>query len=118
MKTQTIQEFLNAVEDDKTFGVKFIKRTNGEERTMSARRGVKKGVKNDESVNGSWNRKTQDAEHNVLTCYDMNKIETVGEKGAFRRIPLDSLMEVKHHGEHYVMDEEKGVLVKVGDVEE
>ncbi|ASV44224.1 hypothetical protein PBI_SCTP2_209 [Salicola phage SCTP-2] len=113
MKTQTVQEFVNAVDDNNTFTVRFIKRTNGEERTMNARRRVSKGVKNDEGTNGSWNRANQDAQHNVLTCYDMNKIEKVGKKGAHRRINLDDILEVRHHGERYLMDQDKGVLVEV-----
>lgn len=118
MKTLTIDQFINEVNDGKTFGVEFIKRSNGEYRVMSARRGVKKGVKNVEDKRGSWNRVENDKKHGVLTCYDMNKvdesIELEENKGAFRRIPLDGIVKVSVHGVQYVMDKESGVLVSEG----
>ena len=100
------------------FGVEFIKK-NGEYRRMAARRGVTKGVKNDSGTNGSWNRVAQDKAHQVLTCYDMNKVDETKpidqSKGAFRRIPLTRLKKVRVHGTSYTFDEDSGLLVKDND---
>lgn len=97
------------------FGVEFEK-ANGEYRKMSARRGVTKGVKNDTSTNGSWNRVAQDKAHQVLTCYDMNKVDETKpveeSKGAHRRIPLTRLKKVKLAGTKYTFNEETGLLIK------
>ena len=50
----------------KIFGVSFIKRTNGELRHMSARRGVRKGVTGE-------GLKYDPESKQLLTVYDMNK---------------------------------------------
>ena len=50
----------------KIFGVEFIKRTTGESRTMSARRGVGKGVTGE-------GLKFDPESRQLLTVYDMNK---------------------------------------------
>lgn len=118
-KTLTVQQFINEVDDGEFFSVEFIKRTNGEFRQMTARRGVKKGVKNDTGTNGSWNRVNQDKEHGVLTCYDVNKVVDHDDlegnpknKGAFRRIPLDGLLRAKVHGTRYVYNHNRNVFVE------
>lgn len=119
--TMTVSEFKEKVSTPNeygltpVFGVAFTK-ANGDYRKMSARRGVKKGVKNDSSANGSWNRKNNDAMHNLLTVYDMNKVDenkpVEESKGAFRRIPLERLISVKMNGEVFIFDKEKQLLVK------
>lgn len=118
MKTMTIQEFINEVDDGKYFSVKFIKKDNTL-REMTARRGVHKDVKNDSGTNGSWNRKQLDAVHEVLTVYDANKYDEnkseEDNRGAHRRINLKTIQEVKLHGIHYSMDTEKGILVEQKD---
>ena len=118
-KTLTVQQFVNEVNDGEFFSVEFIKRTNGEFRQMTARRGVSKGVKNDSGTNGSWNRVNQDKEHGVLTCYDVNKVvdhdnleENPKNKGAFRRIPLDGLLRAKAHGIRYEFDKNRNIFVE------
>mgnify|MGYP000282247883 CR=1 FL=1 len=125
--SMTVEEFKETVRDGKMFSVKFIKKTNGEVRDMVARRGVFKGVKNDSSVNGSWNRKQQDATYNVLTVFDVNKLPSDVEvvetdekgkavkpehRGAFRRINLDGLLEVKVHGNTYTYNDKQKKLIK------
>lgn len=118
-KTLTIQEFIEEVSDKKIFFVSFIKKTNGEYREMNAIRGVGKGVKNDAGTNGSWNRVNQDKVHNVLTCYDSLKLQDNEDldnktnRGAFRRINLDDLVEVKAHGVRYKFDKEKNLLIEL-----
>lgn len=119
-KVMTIDEF-KEIADKKneyglteTFGVEFIK-ANGEYRKMSARRSVGQGVKNDSSKRGSWNRKENDAEHNLLTVYDMNKKDENNpdkSKGAHRRIALSRLKKIKLKGVVYVYDEERQLLVE------
>lgn len=123
MKTMTVQDFVDTVSTRNenngytTFGVGFTK-ANGDYRKMSARRGVKVGVKNDAGTNGAWNRVNNDIQNNVLTVYDMNKVnenESNGDepsKGAFRRISLDRLDYVKVKGVKYLYDEATGMLVQ------
>lgn len=128
----TIEDMIVEIGDGKIFSVEFIKKTNGEYRKMVARRGVYKGVKNDEGTNGAWNRKALDAMHKVLTVYDVNKLEdkesTVlldidgnvvnkKDRGAFRRINLDGLKKAKINGVSYIFDEDKKVLVEVDELE-
>ena len=52
--------------EGKIFGVSFIKRTTGELRHMSARRGVRKGV------NGEGLKYDPESKQ-LITVYDMNK---------------------------------------------
>tara|TARA_R110000824_G_scaffold221077_2_gene408209 strand:- start:153 stop:431 length:279 start_codon:yes stop_codon:yes gene_type:complete len=52
--------------DGRIFGVSFIKRTTGELRHMSARRGVRKGV------NGEGLKYDPESKQ-LITVYDMNK---------------------------------------------
>lgn len=124
MDTMTIAQFVEMVSTKNenngyvTFGVGFTK-ANGEYRIMSARRGVSKGVKNDSGVNGSWNRKSNDAANNVLTVYDMNKVDENTQsgndatKGAFRRIPLNRIDYVKVKGAEYQYDQDTELLIRV-----
>jgi hypothetical protein len=59
---------------------------------MTARRGVTKGVKG-----VAVDRAGEDTRNNVLTVYDMQKLEEgKDDKGAFRRINLDALVSLKH----------------------
>lgn len=118
-KTLTVQEFINEVDDGKYFYVEFIKKTNGEYRKMKAQRRVSVGVKNDPGTNGSWNRKNQDAEHNVLTCWDSEKmvddnVDNPKNRGAHRRINLDGLICATAHGVYYDFDKDRKLFVEVG----
>lgn len=116
-KTMTLDQFLVEIDDGKKFGVTFIKKTNGEIRVMNAQRRVKVGVKNDPGTNGSWNRAAQDKMHNVLTCYDSNKVDETkdenGNKGAHRRINLDGLLEAKVHGVRYRFDKATNMFIEM-----
>ena len=80
------------------FGVTFI--TKDERlRDMACRLGVQKGVK------GIVDRKSEDAEHNVLTVFDFNadrKDNT--EKGGFRRINFDTLTRLRINGFTYEIE--------------
>lgn len=115
MNTMTIDQLVSAVRGTSTtFGVTFIKKGNGEVRTMSARMGVKKGVK---GVLPKGQRKAEDAANSVLTVFDMNADKGAlhtfddGKKGAFRRINLDGLQSVNLSGTHYEWDSENQRLV-------
>jgi hypothetical protein len=68
------------VGDGKIAAVTFIKRTNGEERRMICRTGVKKGVT---GRGAAYDPNTK----NLLTVYDM-------EKQAFRTIPAENVVEI------------------------
>ena len=69
------------------FGVEFIKRTTGELRTMSARRGVGKGVTGE-------GLKFDPESRQLLTVYDMNK------KG-HRMISTDTITGLSFQGINY-----------------
>jgi hypothetical protein len=93
----SLENFLNEVNDGKLFTVTFVKKTDGTLRTMTARRGVTKGVKG-----VAVDRAGEDTRNNVLTVYDMQKLEEgKDDKGAFRRINLDALVSLKHKGKQY-----------------
>src|SRR5476651_915367 len=96
-KILSLEDFLADVNDGKMFTVTLVKKTDGELRTMTARRGVSKGVKG-----VAIDRAGEDKRNNVLTVYDMQKLEEgKDEKGAFRRINLESLVSLKHKGKQY-----------------
>lgn len=102
----TLDEFKAKTEDGQLFSVDFIKRGNGELRTMTARRGVKKGVK---GVGMSY----VPEEHNLLTVYDMQvmdpkaphnqgKSEEELQRGAFRSINLEALVALRMDGKKWL----------------
>lgn len=78
------------VSDGKIFSITFIKRTTGLPRTMTARRGVTahltgEGLRYDPS------------EHDLMTVYDLDKC-------AYRTVPLDAVVSLRHHGKLEVYD--------------
>jgi len=73
----------------KIFGVRFIKRTNGEMRTMSARRGVTKGV------NGQGLKYDPESKQ-LLTVYDMHK-------QGYRMINTNDIMNLRINGNLYMI---------------
>jgi hypothetical protein len=90
----TIQEFREFV-GDTIFTVEFIKRTDGTNRVMNARLGVKKGVT-------GAGLKFNPTKKNLLVCYDVQKLEAgATEKGAFRMINFDSIIRIKARGIDY-----------------
>lgn len=111
----SMDDFKMEIADGKMFSVQFKKRDSDEIRNMTARRGVRKGVKNDPGTNGAWNRKNLDRMHDILTVYDVNKLpddkfvilDSDGklvdnsQRGAFRRINLPGIISVKVHGRRY-----------------
>jgi hypothetical protein len=99
-----LEEFEKATSDGTIFTVDFIKRTTGEMRKMNCRRGVKKGVTGE-------GRKFDPKAKNLLGVFDMQVVETSGEKGAFRFINLEGLMTLKFKGEKYDWDNETGCFV-------
>jgi len=78
----------------KVFGVTFIKRTTGEERKMSARTGVRKGVTGE-------GLKFNPTAKGLLKVWDMN----AGKGGnGHRFIPEDGLLTLKVEGEVYEVE--------------
>jgi len=73
----------------KIFGVSFIKRTNGEIRTMSARRGVSKGV------NGEGLKYDPESKQ-LLTVYDMHK-------QGYRMINTNDILNLSINGNRYMI---------------
>lgn len=99
MNKMTVAEFVQRVRGtNEMFSVVFVKKTNGEIRKMTARMAVKKNVTmNSDPVK----RKQEDRDNNVLTCFDMNKVDEGNVRGAFRRINLENLLRVKMQGTEY-----------------
>lgn len=104
----SLQEFIEKTGDGRIFTVDFVKRGDGTIRTMSARRGVKKGVT---GAGQSYDPKTK----NLLTVYDMQKLDPSAphnkgkstdemEKGAFRNINLEALVALRMGGQSYDWD--------------
>ena len=86
-------ELAYELSDGKIFKVIFIKRTTGEFREMSCRRGVTK-----ELLGGDL--PYDPLEKNLLTVYDL-------EKQAYRTIPFEGIREVHHHGKVEKFNQEK-----------
>ena len=114
MNTMTISQLVSIVRGtNTTFGVTFIKKSDGSLRTMSARMGVKKGVK---GVLPKGQRKAEDAANSVLTVFDMNADKGAlhtfddGKKGAFRRINLSGLQSITLRGVRYTYNDDTGIL--------
>lgn len=99
----SLDEFKDKTASGQLFSVDFIKRGTGELRTMTARRGVKKGVK---GVGMSYNPE----EHDLLIVYDMQKLDPASphnagksqeemQRGAFRSIDLTALVALRMEGQ-------------------
>ena len=81
-----LSKLKSLVSDGLIFSVTFIKRSDGRERKMLARMGVKKGVTGRGS---SYDPESK----NLLTVFDM-------QKQAFRTVPVENILELrvkKHH---------------------
>ena len=84
------------------FSALFFKQ-DGTLRDMSCRLHVKKNLSDlafhnpSDERSSSW-RKEQDEEHDLITVYDMNKVVGDNVKGAYRRINIDTLVEIRHGG--------------------
>ena len=109
MTTMTVSQFVESVSATNTiFGVTFTKKSTGEVRNMQARMHVTKGVK---GVLPVGHREAEDKRCGVLTVYDMVALERVGERGAFRRINLESLISCTLSGVRYEWDAGKELLI-------
>jgi len=84
-KSITLSQFIQKVDNGRIFGVKFLKRTTGELRTMSCRLGVKKFLRGGQLA-------FCPAEKQLLTVFDMVA------KG-YRSIPLDGVRSVSVDGQ-------------------
>ena len=93
MNSAEIKELLLA-QEGKLFGVEFVKKDKTIRR-MSARLGVRKGVK------GVVDRKAEDDRLNLLTVYDFNADKTDETQGGFRRVNLSTVRSVTIQGEKY-----------------
>lgn len=78
-----LSELKSLVADGKIFSVKFIRRTDGAERKMLCRTGVRPA--------GGGERAYDPSAHNLLLVWDMQK------KG-YRTIPADNVLSVRAHG--------------------
>lgn len=81
-------DLLTATEG-RIFSVVFVKRTTGEQRTMTARTGVKKHLKGGDAAY-SFSEKA------LLSVYDL-------QRKAYRSIPLDGILSLREGGEEYVV---------------
>ena len=77
---------MKAGENGKFFTAKFLKRSNGAERTMNCRLNVTKHLRGGPAAYNP-------AEHNLLTVYDV-------KAQGYRCIPLESLFEVNGNPVH------------------
>ena len=87
------------------FNVSFIKRTTGEERTMRARLGVKRGVT---GVGMAYNPKSK----NLIACYDVQKAQEMkslglddveASKKSYRMIDANTITTLAVSGESYTV---------------
>lgn len=85
----TLQEMVDMLSDGHIFFVVFVKRSDGTVRKMSARTGVKKGVK-------GIGLKFDPAKKDLLSVYDCRKQQ-------FRFIPLDSIISISHNGRKWTV---------------
>lgn len=96
----TITEALDRIgltkETGEVFGVRFIKRTTGEERAMACRYGVRRGVK---GTGLAFNP----ADKDLLCVFDMGKKPTTEAElqGAFRMIAVEGIFELSMRGEKF-----------------
>ena len=93
LKPKEARELIFQLAGSSIFGVKFNKRTNGEDRQMQCRLHVRKGVLG----TGSSKRWQEDIRCNLITVFDMNKRTERGQ-GAFRRINLERVEWVRIKG--------------------
>ncbi len=88
VETRTALQMVEAARSGRIFTVQFIKRTTGELRTMSCRRGVRKGVK---GVGMSYDPLSK----GLLTVWDVNK-------GQHRMINLADLVSLTMDGKTFI----------------
>ena len=109
MNDITLATAWNLIEDTRQqgtiFNVTVIKRTTGEERTMRARLGVKRGVT---GVGMAYNPKSK----NLIACYDVQKAQEMKSLGfddvaaakkSYRMINLEGITSLAVSGQSYVV---------------
>ena len=102
----TVEDVLSLVGDDGTFwNVRFIKRTTGEERTMTGRRGVKKYVK------GGGLKYSRKEKRLVGFWIPEDQRREDGKDNGYRNIPVEGILELKAHGRRWKV--ENGVATEV-----
>lgn len=84
-KPDQLRKAIKEEAGNKIFSVVFTKRTNGEERKMTCKLHVKKGLT-------GAGQSYDPAEKGLLTVYDMSK-------RAYRNIDLESISKIKVNGE-------------------
>ena len=105
----TLSAAWNLIEDTRSqgtiFNVSFIKRTTGEERTMRARLGVKRGVT---GVGMAY----KPSEKNLIACYDVQKAQEMKSLGlddvaaakkSYRMIHANTITMLAVSGESYTV---------------
>lgn len=99
--------------DKKEGGVVVAKK--GEPFSSTYRLGVKATNKPAATRLAPGDRKNEDRANNVLTVFDMNKFDKEGNRGAFRRLNLAEMVEVKISGNKYeIVYNEDGEVTFVG----
>ncbi len=99
MARMTLPEFLDRTADGKIFNVTFVRRSDGQIRQMTCRRGVKRGVTGE-------GLKFDPRAYALLPVFDMNKVTRDAEgqpveKGAYRMVNLEHLLTLKLGGVEY-----------------
>ena len=88
MTSEQLADLLRA-SDGKIVTVRFIKRTNGEERTLTGRLGVKKYLRGGPAAYNF-------AEKGLISIYEMDN--------GYRCVPVESILELRAGGEVFVAD--------------
>lgn len=86
LATRTVSSLRDAVSDGRFFGVKFVKRTDGQMRTMTCRLGVQAPPPSS-GQHRSWDPEPR----GLLNVYD------AGKRG-FRMIPVENIVEIAIRG--------------------
>ena len=113
IERRSLVPFILKINEDQPgiiFTVKFIKRTNNEDRTMNCRLGVYKYVKGTAepgSISYLDNKELVE-EYDLLRVYDVNKLDNSFNqewnkttKGAYRSISVDTVYYLKIGGQEY-----------------
>jgi len=113
MTAKTATVFFNELRTSNTmFGATTIRKNDkkvdgeivskkGDEIKSTYRLGVPATIKEANTRMPSGLRKYEDELNEVLTVYDMNKEDKDGNRGAFRRIAIDGIIEIRVHGSKF-----------------
>ena len=84
------QEIIKGVSNGLIFTVNFVKRTNGEIRTINCRKGVRKGVTGQGLA-------FSPASKGLVSVFDMQKLQ-------FRFIALETILGLSVQGQKYIVE--------------